>query len=104
MLAEIVARKRTDVAARLAGAASPICARRRRRPRAACAPLWPGPGARFVMEVKKASPSAGALGRGRRRRAGARPMRGAADAVSVLTDAPYFGGSLDDLRGGARGL
>ena len=34
----------------------------------------------------------------------ARAYAGAADAISVLTDGPFFGGSLDDLRGGARGL
>jgi indole-3-glycerol phosphate synthase/phosphoribosylanthranilate isomerase len=55
------------------------------------------PGARFIMEVKKASPSAGALAAVD---AGvqARAYAGAADAVSVLTDGPFFGGSVDDLR------
>ena len=54
------------------------------------------PGARFVMEVKRASPS------GHRSDVdpadAARAYAGVADAISVLTDAPYFGGSLDDLR------
>ena len=54
------------------------------------------PGARFVMEVKRASPSG--------HRSAVEPAEAArayariADAVSVLTDAPYFNGSLDDLR------
>lgn len=92
MLGEIVARKRRDVAARLAGGA-PAAEPTRRSLRAALA----RPGARFVMEVKKASPSEGSI------RAGADPARqalayaGAADAISVLTDGPFFGGSLDDL-------
>jgi len=53
-------------------------------------------GARFVMEVKRASPS------GHRSNVepadAARAYVGVADAVSVLTDQPYFNGSLDDLR------
>ncbi|MFL6861381.1 MAG: bifunctional indole-3-glycerol-phosphate synthase TrpC/phosphoribosylanthranilate isomerase TrpF [Allosphingosinicella sp.] len=97
VLGEIVARKRRDVAARLAGqdlaslraGASPT----RRSLSAALAK----PGARFVMEVKRASPSQGALRREADPAAIARAYRGAADAVSVLTDTPYFGGSLDDL-------
>ena len=92
VLGEIVARKRVDVAARLAGGA-PSAVPTRRSLRAALA----RPGARFVMEVKKASPSQGAI------RAGADPAvqalayAGVADAISVLTDGPFFGGSLDDL-------
>jgi len=54
------------------------------------------PGARFVMEVKRASPS------GHRSSVepadAARAYAGVADAVSVLTDQPYFNGSIDDLR------
>ncbi|MEA3047287.1 MAG: indole-3-glycerol phosphate synthase / phosphoribosylanthranilate isomerase [Sphingomonadales bacterium] len=92
VLAAIVARKRADVAARLGGA-SLAAAPTRRSLRAALA----RPGARFIMEVKKASPSAGALAEvDAGAQAGA--YAGAADAVSVLTDAPFFGGSLDDLR------
>ena len=55
------------------------------------------PGARFILEIKKASPSAGAI------RAGADPAKltrgyaGVADALSVLCDREFFGGSLEDL-------
>lgn len=93
VLAEIVARKRIDVAARLAGQsgeAEPT----RRSLKAALG----RPGARFIMEVKRGSPSGGAIRPGADAGALARAYRGAADAISVLTDAPYFGGSLDDLR------
>jgi len=92
VLSAIVARKRADVAARL-GSASLMAEPTRRSLRAALA----RPGARFIMEVKKASPSAGALAQVDAG-AQARAYVGAADAVSVLTDAPFFGGSLDDLR------
>ncbi|HYE26627.1 MAG TPA: bifunctional indole-3-glycerol-phosphate synthase TrpC/phosphoribosylanthranilate isomerase TrpF [Allosphingosinicella sp.] len=92
VLAEIVARKRRDVSARLAGfGAEPKPTRRSLR--AALA----RPGARFIMEVKRGSPSAGAIRPRADAGALARAYRGAADAISVLTDAPFFGGSLDDL-------
>ena len=93
VLAEIVARKRVDVAARLGGGA-PAAEPTRRSLRAALA----RPGARFILEVKRGSPSVGAIRPGADAGALARAYRGAADAISVLTDAPFFGGSLDDLR------
>ena len=92
-LAAILARKRADVAARLGGGAVLGARPTRRSLRAALA----RPGARFIMEVKKASPSAGALA-AVDAGAQARAYAGAADAISVLTDGPFFGGSLDDLR------
>jgi indole-3-glycerol phosphate synthase/phosphoribosylanthranilate isomerase len=93
LLAAILARKRADVAARLGGGAVLGARPTRRSLRAALA----RPGARFIMEVKKASPSAGALATVDAG-AQARAYAGAADAISVLTDGPFFGGSLDDLK------
>jgi indole-3-glycerol phosphate synthase/phosphoribosylanthranilate isomerase len=96
ILSEIVAAKRIDVAARF-GDVSADAMREGVAPttRSLKAALS-RPGARFVMEVKRASPS------GHRSTVepveAARAYAGVADAVSVLTDAPYFGGSLDDLR------
>jgi len=92
VLGEIVARKRVDVAARLAGGA-PAAEPTRRSLRAALA----RPGARFIMEVKKSSPSEGAIRSGADPAAQAQAYRGAADAISVLTDTPFFGGELQDL-------
>ena len=96
VLAEIVARKRIDVADRFgsttADAMRADVAPTSRSLRAALS----RPGARFIMEVKRASPS------GHRSNIepakAARAYAGVADAISVLTDAPYFHGSLDDLR------
>lgn len=90
VLGEIVRHKRAEVAARLAGASfDPPPTRRSLK--AALA----RPGARFIMEVKKASPS------GHRSNVlvadAVRAYAPLADALSVLTDARHFGGSLDDL-------
>jgi indole-3-glycerol phosphate synthase/phosphoribosylanthranilate isomerase len=92
VLGEIVARKRSDVAARLAGGAPPA-APTQRSLRAALA----RPGARFIMEVKKASPSEGAIRTGADAAGQALGYRDVADAISVLTDGPFFGGALDDV-------
>lgn len=89
VLACIVARKRQEVAARLSG---PVAADGTTRSlRAALA----RPGARFIMEVKRASPS------GHRAAVSVETAIAAyapvADAISVLTDGEDFGGSLADL-------
>jgi indole-3-glycerol phosphate synthase / phosphoribosylanthranilate isomerase len=56
------------------------------------------PGARFILEIKKASPSAGWIRGEADVGALARGYSGVADALSVLTDATAFGGSIDDLK------
>jgi indole-3-glycerol phosphate synthase / phosphoribosylanthranilate isomerase len=55
------------------------------------------PGARFILEIKKASPSAGLIRAAADPAVLARGYAGVADALSVLTDARHFGGSLSDL-------
>ena len=72
------------------------------RPAAASPRSSPKPGARFILEIKKASPSEGAIRPGADPAALARGYAGVADALSVLCDRAYFGGSLDDLAA-ARG-
>ena len=98
VLGEIVARTRADLAARQA--ARPLAV-----VRAACRPsdrdfiaalrrVRPG----FILEHKRASPSAGVLRAAHDPAAIARAYAPFAAAISVLCDAPFFGGSLDDLR------
>jgi indole-3-glycerol phosphate synthase len=101
-LAGIMARKRDEVAsrraalpdreleARLADAAPPLDFEGRLSARG-------GP-ARIIAEVKRASPSAGAIDAGLDAPAQARRYAEAGAAcISVLTDGPGFGGSLADL-------
>ena len=54
-------------------------------------------GARFILEIKKASPSSGPIRPGADTAALASGYAGVADALSVLCDRPFFGGSLGDL-------
>ncbi|MDR0771425.1 MAG: bifunctional indole-3-glycerol-phosphate synthase TrpC/phosphoribosylanthranilate isomerase TrpF [Burkholderiales bacterium] len=97
-LADIVARKRQDVAARIA--ATPLAAlEKQAKPTTRCLEeALKQPGLRFVLECKKASPSEGLIRPDFDPQAIAEAYRGFADAVSVLTDAPYFQGSFTDLE------
>ena len=53
-----------------------------------------------ISEIKRRSPSAGAINAGASSLEQAKRYQAAgADALSVLTDQKYFGGTLDDLRG-----
>jgi len=96
ILGRIAAAKREDLARRFDGVSLDALRAARPTERSLTAALARR-GARFILEIKKASPSAGSI------RAGADPARlargysGVADALSVLCDREYFGGSLADL-------
>ena len=99
----ILARKRAEVDGRRAALPDRELAARAAAappPRPLEAALSPRGGpVRIVAEVKRASPSAGRIDEGLDAPAQARRYaQGGAAAVSVLTDGPGFGGSLDDLR------
>jgi indole-3-glycerol phosphate synthase len=97
-LASILAETRTRVAA-LQGRVSEL----EERARNASAPKpfldHPGRTVGIVAEVKRRSPSRGAIRPELDPAGHARSYeRGGASAVSVLTEEPHFGGSIDDLR------
>ncbi|MGZ2412779.1 indole-3-glycerol phosphate synthase / phosphoribosylanthranilate isomerase [Sphingomonas sp. F9_3S_D5_B_2] len=102
VLGEIAARKKVDLAARYGGVTLDRLREQATPTDRSLVKAIARPGARFILEIKKASPSEGAI------RATADPAglaaaySGIADALSVLCDEPYFGGSLDDLTA-ARG-
>jgi indole-3-glycerol phosphate synthase/phosphoribosylanthranilate isomerase len=98
VLDEIVARKRVDLAERM-----------RTRPYADLREMTvpthrrfgaalKKPGARFILECKKASPSEGLIRKNFNAAEIADAYANFADAVSVLTDEPYFQGSFEILR------
>lgn len=100
-LEQIVASKRREIAAartRVPEAELRAQATAHREHRSLAAALAPG-GVRVIAEIKRASPSAGVLAADLDPAALARAYAaGGAAALSVLTDAPFFHGSFDDLR------
>ncbi|GAA4024313.1 bifunctional indole-3-glycerol-phosphate synthase TrpC/phosphoribosylanthranilate isomerase TrpF [Sphingomonas swuensis] len=92
VLGEIVVNKRREVAERLRGFDASGIAPTRRSLRAALA----RPGARFLMEVKRASPSGHRSSHSVETAIDA--YAGVADGVSCLTDERYFGGSFAALE------
>jgi indole-3-glycerol phosphate synthase/phosphoribosylanthranilate isomerase len=95
-LGEIVARKKRDVAQRFGSATFSDVGAQARPAERSLSQALAAPGARFVMEVKRASPSAGQIA-DVDPAAQAAAYVGAASAISVLTDGPYFGGSPEHL-------
>ena len=102
VLDEIIAGVREDVAAR--EAALPLDAVREASSGGAARrvtpwPLLKAPGVGVIAEVKRSSPSKGALAADRRpgRRSPAQYEAGGARVISVLTEQRRFGGSLADL-------
>jgi indole-3-glycerol phosphate synthase/phosphoribosylanthranilate isomerase len=102
VLGRIAAAKRDELAARFAGVSLDALRVRAKPTRRSLMRALARPGARFILEIKKASPSQGDI------RARADPKQlaqgyaGVADALSVLADGQFFDGSLEDLRA-ARG-
>ncbi|HEY6048809.1 MAG TPA: bifunctional indole-3-glycerol-phosphate synthase TrpC/phosphoribosylanthranilate isomerase TrpF [Sphingomicrobium sp.] len=102
VLGQIAATKRTELAQRFDTVSLDALRARARPTRKSLRAALAAEGARFILEIKKASPSAGVLRTDADPAALARGYAGVADALSVLCDAPYFGGSLDDLRAARR--
>ena len=97
-LGEIVQAKRREVAERFAGVSIDAIRADAKATDRSLAAAMARPGGRFIFEFKRASPSAGLIRDAADPAAIARAYSGVADAMSVLTDARFFGGSLDDLR------
>jgi indole-3-glycerol phosphate synthase/phosphoribosylanthranilate isomerase len=97
ILGEILAVKRREIATGLAGVTLDSLRRYARPTRRSLRSALARPGARFIMEMKRRSPSGRSLAPAADAAATARFYSGAADAISVLTDRNFFGGSLDDL-------
>ena len=102
VLGEIAAAKREELARRFDGVSLDALRARAEPTRRSFAEVLAQAGARFILEIKKASPSEGAIRPDADPAALARGYAGVADALSVLCDRAYFGGSLDDLAA-ARG-
>ena len=97
-LADIVARKRQDVAARIAATPLAVLEKRATPTTRRLSNALKQPGLRFILECKKASPSEGLIRPDFDAKKIAEAYRGFADAVSVLTDAPFFQGSFANLE------
>jgi len=102
-LTEIMAHKRQEIASLLRPVSETELARldaRLPKPPSFAAALRRADGRlAIISEIKRRSPSAGAIAATADSASQARKYRDAgADALSVLTDTKYFGGTLDDLR------
>src|SRR5437763_12105079 len=97
VLGRIASAKREELARRFDGVSLDALRAEARPTTRSLAGVLAQPGARFILEIKKASPSAGAIRADADPARLARGYRGVADALSVLRDRAFFGGSLDHL-------
>ena len=97
VLGKIEAAKRQELVARFDGVSLDALRSKAERTGRSLAAVLAQRGARFILEIKKASPSQGAIQSGDPKQL-ARGYAGVADALSVLTDSEFFGGSIGDLR------
>ena len=102
ILGKIAAAKREELALRYDGVSLDALRARARPTRRSLAHVIGKRGARFILEIKKASPSGGSIRLNADPAALARGYDGVADALSVLSDRTFFGGSLDDLAAARR--
>jgi indole-3-glycerol phosphate synthase/phosphoribosylanthranilate isomerase len=98
VLGEIAASKAAELVERFRGSDIAALRARARPTRRSLAKALAKPGSRFILEIKRASPSGGAIRPDADPAAIARSYSGVSDTLSVLTDQRFFGGSLDDLR------
>ena len=101
VLGQIVAAKRAELAERLSGVTLDALRAMAVPTRLSLAAAVQQPGARFILEIKRASPSAGTIANCDSGEI-ARHYAGVADALSVLTDSAFFGGSLSDVAAARR--
>ena len=97
VLGRIAAAKQEELRRRFDGVSLDALRARARPTERSLAATLAQNGARFILEIKKASPSAGTIRADANPAALARGYAGVADALSVLCDKAHFGGSLDDL-------
>src|SRR4051812_5983518 len=102
VLGKIAVAKRDELRVRFDGVSIDALRSHAKRTRRSLLATLDKSGARFILEIKKASPSGGAIRPDADPSAIARGYASVADALSVLTDAQHFGGSIDDLAA-ARG-
>ena len=102
VLGRIAAAKREELAGRFDGTSLDALRNRAQPTTRSVAAAMAKNGARFILEIKRASPSAGMIRRTADPASIARGYAGVADALSVLCDRAHFGGSLDDLGAASR--
>jgi len=97
ILGRIAAMKREEISRRFDGVSLDQLRAQATPTRRSLAAVLARNGARFILEIKKASPSAGVLRPGADIAQLARGYADVADALSVLCDETHFGGSIGDL-------